>query len=81
MLVEVASIVFIVSIAICTACLAVIALVRLSNHRRVGRHPKANSITKFTPEIKVRTRPDEMAPRERELQKWREEHKAQLERE
>jgi hypothetical protein len=57
------------------------AFIKLSNLRRVGRHREANSIPKFTSEIKLRMRPDEIAPRERELQKWREEHKAQLERE
>ena len=88
--VEVASIFFIVSVGILTACLTVIALNKLSNRRRVGPHREANSIPEFTSEIKLRrARPDEIAQgeeepekrRERELKKWREEHKAQLERE
>jgi hypothetical protein len=86
--VEVASIFFIVSVGILTACLTVIALNKLSNRRRVGPHREANSIPEFTSEIKLRARPDEIAHgeeepekrRERELKKWREEHKAQLER-
>jgi hypothetical protein len=88
-IVEVASIFFIVSVGILTACLTVIALNKLSNRRRVGPHREANSIPEFTAEIKLRARPDEIAQgeeepekrRERELEKWREEHKAQLERE
>jgi hypothetical protein len=87
--VEVASIFFIVSVGILTACLTAIALYKLSNRRRVGPHREANSIREFTSEIKLRARPDEIAQRERdpekererELEKWREEHKAQLERE
>jgi hypothetical protein len=87
--VEVASILFIVSVGILTACLTVIALNKLSNLRRVGPHREANSIPEFTSEIKLRARPDKIARaeeepeknRERELQRWREEHKAQLERE
>ena len=88
--VEVASIVFIVSMGILTACLTSMALIKLSNRRRVEPHREANSIPEFTSEIKLRrARPDEIAQgeeepekrRERELKKWREEHKAQLERE
>ena len=85
-LVEVASIVFIVSVGILTACQTVIALNKLSNRRRVEPHREANSIPA---EIKLRAPSDEIAQveeepekrRERELKKWREEHKAQLERE
>jgi hypothetical protein len=79
--VEVASIFFIVSVGILTACLTVIALNKLSNRRRVGPHREANSIPEFTSEIKLRARPGEIAQeepekkRERELEKWREEHK------
>ena len=87
--VEVASIVFIVSVGILTACLMVIVLNKISNRRRVGPHREANSTPEFTSEIKLPARPDEIAQveeepekqRERELEKWREEHKAQLERE
>ena len=87
--VEVASIVFIVSVGILTACLTVIALNKLSNRRRVGPHRETNSIPEITAGIKLGARPDKIAhaeeepekKRERELQKWREEHKAQLERE
>ena len=83
--VEVASI----SVGILIACLTAIALSRLLNRRRVGPHREADSIPEFTTEIKLRAgRPDiahaEQEPekkRERELQRWREEHKAQLERE
>jgi hypothetical protein len=81
MVIEVASIVFIVSVGILIACLTVMALIKLSNLRRVGRQREANSIPKFTSEIKLRALSDEIAQRERELEKWREEHKAQLERE
>ena len=65
-------------------------IAKLSNRRRVEPHREANSIPEFTSEIKLRrARPDEIAQgeeepekrRERELKKWREEHKAQLERE
>ena len=87
--VEIASILFIVSVGILTASLTVIALYKLSNRRRVGPHREANSIPKFTSDVNLRARPDEIAQgeeepekqRERELAKWREEHKAQLERE
>jgi hypothetical protein len=80
---------FIVSVGILTACPAFIVLNLLSNRRRVGPHDEASSIPKFTSEIKLGARPDKIAyaeeepekKRERELQKWREEHKAQLERE
>ena len=51
----------------------------LSNPHRPEREPEANSITKFTPDLTPRTWSDETAPRDRELQKWREEHKSQLE--
>jgi hypothetical protein len=65
LIVEVASIVFIISIGIFTAALTVIALSKiLSNPHRAERQPEANSTMKFT--------------RDRELQKWREEHKSQL---
>ena len=81
---------FIVSVGILTACLTAIALYKLLNRRHVGPYREANSIPEFTSEIKLRrARPDEIAQgeeepekrRERELKKWREEHKAQLERE
>jgi hypothetical protein len=79
LIVEVASIVFIISIGICTAALTVIALSKiLSNPHRAERQPDANSTTKFTPDLTPRTRSDETVKRDRELQKWREEHKAQL---
>ena len=82
MVVEIASIIFIISIGVCIAALTVIGLSNiLSNHRRAGRHPEANSIAKFTPDVTPRTQPDQTAQRDRELEKWREEHKAQLERE
>ena len=82
MVVEVASIIFIISIGVCIAALTVIGLSNiLSNHRRAARHPEANAISKFTPDVTPRTQPDETAQRDRELEKWREEHKAQLERE
>jgi hypothetical protein len=87
--VEVASIFVIVCVGILTACLTFIALNKLSNRRRVAPPREANSIPEFTSGIKLRARPDEIAQREeepekkreRELKKWREEHKAQLERE
>jgi len=87
--VEAASIFFIVSVGILTACLTVIALNKLSNRRRVEPYREANSIPEFTSEIKLRAPPDEIAQieeqpekrRERELERWREEHKAQFERE
>jgi hypothetical protein len=87
--VEVASIFFIVSVGLLTAGLTVIALNKLSDRRRVAPPREANSIPEFTSGIKLRARPDEIAQREeepekrreRELAKWREEHKAQLERE
>jgi hypothetical protein len=80
---------FIASVGILTACLTAIALYILLNRRRVGPHREANSIPEFTAEIKLRARPDKIAhaeeepekKRERELQRWREEHKVQLERE
>jgi hypothetical protein len=79
LIVEVASIVFIVSVGICTACLTVIALGKmLSNPHRAGRQSEAKSTTKFTPDLTSRAWSDETAQRDRELQKWREEHKAQL---
>jgi hypothetical protein len=79
---------FIVSVGFLTACLAFIALYLLSNRRRAGDR-EANSIPEFASEIKLGARPDKIAhaeeepekKRERELQRWREEHKAQLERE
>jgi hypothetical protein len=82
--VEVASIAI---VGILTACLTAIALNKVSN-RRAGPRREAKSIPEFTSEIKLRARPDEIAHgeeepekrRERELKKWREEHKAQLER-
>jgi hypothetical protein len=85
--VEVASIFFIVIVGVLTACLTAIALNKFSN-RRVAPHREANSIPEFTSKIKLPARPDEIAHgkeepekrRERELKKWREEHKAQLER-
>ena len=90
---EVASIFFIISVGILTASLTAIVLIKLSNRRRVGPHREAKSIPEFT--SKLRARPDEIAQtqeepekrrerlekqRERELEKWREEHRAQLER-
>ena len=56
---------------------------------RFGLNRGAQPHQEFTSEIKLRARPDEIAQgeeepekqRERELEKWREEHKAQLERE
>ena len=88
-LVEAASAFLIVAVGILTACLTVIALNKFSNRRRVEPHREENSIPEFTSEIKLQARPDEIAQveeepekrRERELKKWREEHKAQLERE
>jgi hypothetical protein len=78
-IVEVASIVFIISIGIFTAALTVIALSKiLSNPHRAERQPEANSTTKFTPDLTPRTWSDETAQRDRELQKWREQHKSQL---
>jgi hypothetical protein len=70
---------------ICIAGLSVIALVReVSNVRRARR---AKRPTKEDPTAKFgsnSTLPgaqgDEMAQRDRDLEKWREEHKAQLER-
>jgi len=87
--VEAASIFFIVSVGILAACLTFIALNKLSNRPRVKPRPEANSTPEFTSEIKLPARRDEIAQveeepekrRERELKKWREEHKAQLERE
>jgi hypothetical protein len=73
LIVEVASIVFIISIGICIALSKI-----LSNPDRAERQPDANSTTKFTPDLTPRTRSDETVKRDRELQKWREEHKAQL---
>jgi hypothetical protein len=79
LIVEVASIVFLISIGIFTAALTVIALSKiLSNPHPAERQPEANSTTKFTPDLTPRTRSDEIVQRDRELQKWREEHKAQL---
>ena len=78
LIVEVASIAFIISIGICTAALTVIALTKLSNLHRAERQHEADSTTKLTPDLTPRTRSDEIVQRDRELQKWREEHKAQL---
>ena len=44
MVVDAASIVFITSVGICAACPTIIALVRLSNHRRAGRHHETSSM-------------------------------------
>jgi hypothetical protein len=79
LIVEVASIVFIISIGIFTAALTVIALSKiLSNPHRAERQPEANSTMKFTPDLTPRMWSDETAQRDRELQKWREEHKSRL---
>jgi len=79
LIVEAASIVFIVSVGICTACLTVIAFSKMrSNPHREERQSETTSTTKFTPDLTSRAWSDETAQRDRELQKWREEHKAQL---
>ena len=87
--VEAASIFFIVTVGILAACLTFIALNKLSNRPRVKPHPEGNLSPEVTSEIKLAARRDEIAQveeepekqRERELERWREEHKAQLERE
>ena len=78
LIVEVASIVFIVSVGICTACLTVIAFSKMSNPHREERQSETKSATKFTPDLTSQAWSDETAQRDLELQKWREEHKAQL---
>jgi hypothetical protein len=67
------------------AGLSVVALVReVSNvrrTRRARRPPKEDPTAKFGPNsTPPGTRGDEIAQRDRDLEKWREEHKAQLER-
>jgi hypothetical protein len=66
------------------AGLLVFALVNeLSNAyraRRARRPPKENPTAKFGPNSRLAgTQADEIAQRDRDLEKWREEHKAQLE--
>jgi hypothetical protein len=67
-----------VSIGVIIVSLFALAIMRLDRHRP-GRDTKPNSVVKFGPG-NTTTTPwhDRIASRERELEKWREEHKAQL---
>jgi hypothetical protein len=67
-----------ISIGVIIVSLFALAIMRLDRHR-VGRDTKPNSVVKFGPD-KTTTIPwpDGIASRDRELEKWREEHKAQL---
>jgi hypothetical protein len=68
-----------VSIGVMAVSLFALAIMR-SNRHRVGQYPKQNSVSKFSPDI---TLPgpwqDQIAQRDRDLEKWRKEHKGQLE--
>jgi hypothetical protein len=67
-----------VSVGVIVVSLFALAIMR-SNRQRVAQYPKPSSVTKFGPDV---TLPDpwhdEMAKRDRDLEKWREEHKRQL---
>jgi hypothetical protein len=72
------TIIITVSIGVIIVSLFVLAIMRL-DRRRLGQDSKAHSVVKFGPD-NTTTTPwhDRIASRERDLEKWREEHKAQL---
>jgi hypothetical protein len=72
-------IVITVSMGIVVLSLFTLAIMR-SNDRRLRQYPKPTSASKFGPDV---TQPvswhDEIAKHDRDLEKWREEHKGQIE--